>query len=55
MASIIVHGGAYAIPDHLVAAKKSGVQLAATDAHKALMEGENGTRCRGDSNQAFGR
>lgn len=40
MASIIVHGGAYAIPDHLVAAKKSGVQIAATNAHKALMEGK---------------
>ena len=40
MASIIVHGGAYAIPDHLVAAKKSGVQIAASNAHKALMEGK---------------
>lgn len=40
MVSIIVHGGAYAIPDHLVAAKKSGVQNAATSAHKALMKGK---------------
>jgi len=40
MASVIVHGGAYAIPDHLVAAKKSGVQNSAAIAHKALMEGK---------------
>ena len=40
MASIVVHGGAYAIPDHLVAVKRSGVQIAATNAHKALMEGK---------------
>ena len=40
MAAVIVHGGAYAIPDHLVAAKKSGVQIAATSAHKALMDGK---------------
>lgn len=40
MATVIVHGGAYAIPDHLVAAKKGGVQTAAARAHKALMEGK---------------
>ena len=40
MASIIVHGGAYAMPDHLVAVKKGGVQTAASNAHKALMEGK---------------
>lgn len=40
MASIIVHGGAYAIPDHVVAANRSGLQIAATSAHKALMEGK---------------
>ena len=41
MASVIVHGGAYAIPDHMVAANRSGMQIAATSAHKALMEGKS--------------
>jgi len=40
MAAVIVHGGAYAIPDHLVSAKKSGVHTAAKAAHKALMDGK---------------
>lgn len=43
MAAVIVHGGAYAIPDSLVEPKVEGCKRAAESAHKALMEGKSAT------------
>ena len=41
MAAVIVHGGAYAIPDGIVESSLRGCQLAAKQAHKALEEGKS--------------
>ena len=40
MAAVIVHGGAYAIPDSIVEDSVKGCQSAARMAHKALLEGK---------------
>lgn len=40
MAAVIVHGGAYAIPDSLAEASLKGCQSAAKLAHLALLEGK---------------
>lgn len=37
--SVIVHGGAWSIPDHLVASSKKGVRLAAGKAYQTLLDG----------------
>lgn len=41
MAAVVVHGGAYAIPDSKVDASLRGCQEAAKLAHKALKEGKS--------------
>ena len=41
MAAVIVHGGAYAIPDNIVEPSLRGCQLAAKLAHKALEDGKS--------------
>ena len=41
MAAVIVHGGAYTIPDGIVDASVRGCQLAARLAHKALQDGKS--------------
>ncbi len=38
---VIVHGGAYSIPDRLVALKLEGCRNAAESAYKALKEGKS--------------
>ena len=41
MAAVIVHGGAYTIPDSIVESSLRGCQLAAKLAHKALEDGKS--------------
>ena len=41
MAAVIVHGGAYAIPDSIAEASLKGCQSAAKLAHRALLEGKS--------------
>ena len=41
MAAVIVHGGAYAIPDSIAEASVNGCQVAARLAHKALEDGKS--------------
>ena len=41
MAAVIVHGGAYAIPDRIVESSLRGCQVAAKLAHKALEDGKS--------------
>ena len=41
MAAVIVHGGAYAIPDSVANSKVKGCQKAAEAAHKALIAGKS--------------
>jgi isoaspartyl peptidase/L-asparaginase-like protein (Ntn-hydrolase superfamily) len=41
MAAVIVHGGAYTIPDGIVESSLRGCQLAAKQAHKALEDGKS--------------
>ena len=41
MAAVIVHGGAYAIPDSIADASVRGCQNAAGLAHRALREGKS--------------
>ena len=41
MAAVIVHGGAYAIPDNIVEPSLRGCQLAAKLSHKALEDGKS--------------
>ena len=36
---LIVHGGAWAVPDHLAAASRRGVREAAITGHRVLKEG----------------
>ena len=37
--SVIVHGGAWSIPDHLADASRAGVRLAASRAYRILQDG----------------
>jgi len=37
--SVIVHGGAWNIPDHLARASREGVKLAASSAYRILLDG----------------
>ena len=41
MAAIIVHGGAYAIPDNVADAKKTGCEKAAQGGHEILLAGKS--------------
>ncbi len=41
MAAVIVHAGAYAIPDHEADPLREGCKKAAQEAHKALTEGKS--------------
>ncbi len=43
MAVVIVHGGAYTIPDAAVGRKLEGCRRAAQSAYKALTEGKSAT------------
>lgn len=41
MAAVIVHGGSYAIPSHLVEPSRRGCEKAALEAHRVLLEGKS--------------
>ena len=41
MAAVIVHGGAYSIPDSIAVASARGCERAAQEAHKALLSGKS--------------
>ena len=41
MAAVIVHGGAYAIPDSIAKEKVKGCERAAREAYRALVEGKS--------------
>lgn len=41
MAAVIVHGGSYTIPSHLVEPNRRGCEKAALEAHRVLLEGKS--------------